>query len=278
MTTETKEETVATPATTTSVEQVTAVDTTTTTADTTTANETKVVDTATTSVGDANTKGSKDTKDSKDGLPKGVKTRLWEQAEKIRKLEAEIAKMTATPAPTTNPTATTDTTAQNDTGVNLLDDPDKWAGSIENKILSKAEANILAKLQKAEAEKKILSEASEAKEYLLSQPELSDDGAITELQSILATPEVQALCAVSPKKGADYGLYLFRKAKGLDTESVNKAKINAAQSASVTPAGVSAGKKVWDRKEIAKYLDYKHPDFATRKAEIDLAISEGRIK
>jgi len=265
-----KVEQVATPATdATSVENK-PTDTTTAVVDTTTTkNEVK---TETNVVGEASTK-------SKDGLPPGVKKRLWEQAEKIRKMEAEIEKYKTTPTQTTNTTAEQIADTTNDTEVNLLDDPNKWAGSVEKKILAQAENNILAKIRQAEAEKKITQEASEAKEYLLSQPEMTDEVSIGEIHSIIATPEVQALCSVSPKKGAEYALDMWKKAKGIDTASVAKANANAAKSASVNPSGTPTGKKVWSRNEITKYLaDYKHPDFNARKAEIHLAIQEGRIQ
>lgn len=212
---------------------------------------------------------------SKDGLPKGVKTRLWEQAERIRKLEAELEKSKVAPVNITNASTAP---AVNDTEVNLLDDPNKWASSVEDKIIQQAETNILAKLKQAEAEKKITIEANEAKDYILSQPEMSSEESIGEMQSIIATPEVQALCSVSPKKGAEYALDLWKKAKGIDTASVAKANVNASQSASISPSGVSAEKKVFQQSEIAKYLDYKHPDYDKRRAEVHLAIAEGRIR
>jgi len=98
--------------------------------------------TETTVVGEAS-------KPSKDGLPKGVKTRLWEQAERIRKLEAELEKSKTAPV---NITKASEPTVANDMEVNLLDDPNKWASSVEGKILQQAETNILAKLKQAEAE------------------------------------------------------------------------------------------------------------------------------
>lgn len=230
------------------------------------------VNTANANVSDASTKVGKD------GLPKGVKARLWELAEKNRKLEAEIEKYKATPTQTPIPNSNINTQT-NDVSTNLLDDPEKWAASVEGKILSKAEQNILARLKQAEAEKKITNEANEAKEYLLSQPEMSDEETIGEMQALIATPEVQAICSVSPKKGAEYALHLWKQSKGIDSASVAKANANAAMSASIKPTGVTAGKKTWTRAEISKYLsDYKHPEFNKRKAEIDLAIAEGRIQ
>ena len=265
---ETKEETtVETPTTVASVDVTNNTEVTTATQETTPVeNVAKVTETA--DVGVAS-------KQSKDGLPKGVKTRLWEQAERIRKLEAELEKSKTAPV---NITKAPDQTVANDTEANLLDDPNKWASSVESKILQQAETNILAKLKQAEAEKKITVEANEAKDYLLSQPEMSSEESIGEMQSIIATPEVQALCSVSPKKGAEYALDLWKKAKGIDTASVAKANVNASQSASISPSGVSSEKKVFKQSEISKYLDYKHPDYDKRRAEVHLAIAEGRIR
>jgi hypothetical protein len=223
--------------------------------------------------------GATDTpKTGKDGLPGGVKKRLWEQAEKIRKYEAEIERLKLTTSPP--PPAAPPVPGLPATDVNLLDDPEKWAKSVEGRITSNAEKQILSRIEQAATEKRIAVEAQKAQEFILSHPEFEGEEAMNEIQSIVASPEVQAVCSQSPMKGAEYAVYLFNKAKGLDKASVDKAKDNAAKSGAPLPAGVQAsGKKVWTPAEIGTYLkDWKHPDFKKRQDEVLLAQKEGRIK
>lgn len=222
--------------------------------------------------------GAGDTKSGKDGLPAGVKKRLWEQSEKIRKMEAELAKFSsqppAPPAPAPAPSGTPESEPD------MLEDPQKWAKLVEGRILSEAEKRIFSRIEQAETEKRIVAEADKAKDYILSKPQFADEVALTEIQSIIASPEVQAICKTSPLKGAEYAEFLWLKSKGLDSASVAKANANAAKAGATPPTGKSdAGKKIWSPAEIGEYLkDYRHPEYAKRKSEILLAQKEGRIK
>jgi hypothetical protein len=156
--------------------------------------------------------GAGDTKSGKDGLPAGVKKRLWEQSEKIRKMEAELAKFssqppTPTPAPAPAPSGTPE--AETD----MLEDPQKWAKTLENRVLSEAEKRIFSRIEQAETEKRIVAEADKAKDYILSKPEFADEVALTEIQSIITSPEVQAICKTCPLKGAEYAEFLWLRAR-----------------------------------------------------------------
>jgi len=223
--------------------------------------------------------GAGDTKSGKDGLPAGVKKRLWEQSEKIRKMEAELAKFssqppTPTPAPAPAPSGTPE--AETD----MLEDPQKWAKTLEDRVLSQAEKRIFSRIEQAETEKRIVAEADKAKDYILSKPEFADEVALSEIQSIITSPEVQAICATSPLKGAEYAEFLWLKSKGLDPVSVAKANANAAKAGAIPPTGkAEAGKKIWTPAEVDAYLkDFRHPEYSKRKSEILLAQKEGRIK
>ena len=209
------------------------------------------------------------------GYPPGLKKRLFEQQDKIRKMEAEIAKGNIHPV--ANPPKPESAPA---TESNLLDDPDKWANTVEGRITANAEKSILARLEQETTRKRIAAEAEKAQEFILSHKEFESEESMGEIQSIIASPEVQALCSVNPMKGAEYGVYLWQKAKGLDPESVKKANANAAKSESINPSGTpTGGKKVWTPAQVEAYLkDYMAPDFNKKKAEIALADKEGRIK
>ena len=207
----------------------------------------------------------------------GVKKRLYEQGEKIRKMEAELAAKAQTPPPAPIPAPAPNTPVAES---NLLDDPDKWANTVEGRITANAEKSILARIEQETSRKRIIAEAEKAQEFILSHPEFESEESMSEIQSITASPEVQALCSVNPMKGAEYAVYLWQKAKGLDKESVAKANANAAKSGAINPSSTpTGGKKVWTPAQIEAYLkDYKSPDFNKRKDEIALAAKEGRIK
>jgi len=233
-------------------------------------------DTTTTNNGNPEQASAESSK-AKDGLPPGVKKRLWEQSEKIRKYEAELAKLQTPSATTPTPEAETVT------DINLLDDPDKWAKSIEGKILSQAEKNILSRIEQQATEKRIVAEAQKAQEFIYSHAEFGtseepNEETRLEIQSIVATPEVQAVCKINPMKGAEYAMSIFKKAKGLDDATVAKANANAAKSGAPLPAGVTTGRKTWTAAQVDAYLkDFKSPEYSKRKAEILLAAKEGRI-
>ena len=221
-------------------------------------------------------------KTGKDGLPGGVKKRLWEQSEKIRKMESELAVIRAKKETNTN---TETAPAKTETDVTLLDDPEKWASTLEKNVLTRAEEKIFSRLEQVAADKKRVKEAEEAQKFLLSKSDFGtedspNEEALTEIQAIVASEDVQAICAKSPMKGAEYAFYLWQKAKGLDASSVATAKSNAAKSAAPIPSGnANAGKKTWTPKEVEAYLsDYKSADFTKRRDEILLAQREGRIK
>jgi hypothetical protein len=162
----------------------------------------------------------------------------------------------------------------------MLEDPQKWAKTLENRVLSEAEKRIFSRIEQAETEKRIVAEADKAKDYILSKPEFADEVALTEIQSIITSPEVQAICKTSPLKGAEYAEFLWLKSKGLDSASVAKANANAAKAGAIPPTGkAEAGKKIWTPAEVDAYLkDFRHPEYSKRKSEILLAQKEGRIK
>lgn len=217
---------------------------------------------------DIGTVESKATTD-KDNLPKGVKRRIWEQAEKIRALEAKLDEVSKTIPVKTE-------TVENAPTPDLLEDPSKWAKNLKEE----ARKEILASIEQARETERIHKQNEEAYNYLLSQKEISDsDEAPAEVAEILKEPEYAHIASKYPLKAAKLAYEEFKNRKGIGSERKAMASANAVATQSVTTAQAT-GPKTWKRTEIESYIASASTkdEITARRLEIQKAFKEGRVK
>lgn len=208
---------------------------------------------------------------SRDNLPKGVKRRLWEQAERIRAMEAEIS-MLKTPA---------DTVTKSGPEPELLDNPQAWAENVKRSVTETAKQQALSQMKAEQEAERLKSDHAKGMEYLFSQTEVSNsEEAQAEITEILRRSDYQHLASKYPSRAAELAFKEWKDSKGIGTERKSVAAQNAQSSLSTaTTHPANAGKKIWTRAEVTKYLeDFNSPDFASRNSEIKQAYREGRIK
>lgn len=234
--------------------------------------ETKVNETATATNSSAATE-SKPKADS--GLPKGVRKELWELRETVRTLKQQIAQTNQTvQQPITN------APAPEVAEVNLLDDPDKWAKTHEQKVVAKAKQEILAEFEQAKEAERIKKENEDGINYLLSKREVADDpDAKAEIAEILQRPDMAYVAAKYPAKAAKLAYDEFIASKGVSVTRQNIVTANVAATSTPTSTAKPMTKKTWSRAEVEKVLsDFNNPKYAELEAEIRQAHREGRIK
>jgi hypothetical protein len=208
---------------------------------------------------------------SRDNLPKGVKRRIWEQAERIRAMEAELATLKK-PA---------EVVTKSESEPELLDNPQAWAENVKRSAAESAKQQALSQIKEEQEAERLKTDHAKGMEYLFSQTEVSNsDDAQAEITEILRRSDMQHLASKYPSRAAELAFKEWKDSKGIGSDRKAAAAQNAQSSISTaTTPPPSAGRKTWTRAEVTKYLaDYNAPDFATRNAEIKQAYREGRIK
>lgn len=234
--------------------------------------ENKVNETATSTTGSAATE-SKPKVDS--GLPKGVRKELWELRETVRNLKQQIAQTNVAPQITNTPAPATEVAE-----INLLDDPDKWAKTHEQKVVAKAKQEILAEFEQAKEAERIKKENEEGLNFLLSKKEVADDpDAKAEIAEILQRDDYKYISQKYPAKAAKLAYDEFISSKGVSVERQNIVASNIAATSTPSSTAKPMTKKVWSRAEVEKVLsNFDNPNYAAIEADIRQAAKEGRIK
>jgi hypothetical protein len=225
------------------------------------------------------------TTEKKDDLPKGVKRRLWEQAEQIRALKERIeanerAGNPLSPQQQAQAQATAINTETPPAG-DLLDNPAEWAKRVEANATKNAEKNVLATMAQEREVERLKKENDEAYTFLLDQKDVSDsEDAPVEIAEILRQPEFAYVAAKYPKKAAKMALEAWREDKGIGAVRKEAIKGMVSASTSTTATAQNTGVKTWTRNTVEAYIAAGNTaeEMTKRRQEIQTAFREGRVK